>query len=133
MLLIFLFSAQGSVSSQALSDNALSRFYAFYLRFGSKTLADFLLSFGYWFRKGAHFLEFLGLGFLMQWNFAEPGSRKSFVSCFLFCVLYALSDEIHQYFVPGRAFRSFDILVDSLGSLCGILLFQLPSLFRKKE
>lgn len=40
----------------------------------------------------------------------------------LFCVLYAISDEIHQYFVPGRACRFFDVCVDSGGILAGALL-----------
>ncbi len=43
----------------------------------------------------------------------------------LAAVLYSVSDEIHQYFVPGRACRIFDVGVDSLGALTGILAFVL--------
>lgn len=42
-----------------------------------------------------------------------------------FCILYAVTDEIHQYFVPGRSCRLFDVGVDSLGILFGALLFLL--------
>lgn len=41
----------------------------------------------------------------------------------LFCALYACSDELHQYFVPGRSCRFFDVCVDSAGAFCGALLF----------
>lgn len=40
---------------------------------------------------------------------------------FLFIVLYGLSDEIHQYFVPGRSSSVFDLLVDSAGGLFAAL------------
>jgi len=36
---------------------------------------------------------------------------------------YALSDEIHQLFVPGRAFQVFDLFIDFLGSLFGVFLY----------
>lgn len=54
----------------------------------------------------------------------------------LICILYAASDEIHQYFVPGRACRLFDICVDSCGILAGVLLVWLIIwifTYRKKD
>ncbi len=41
----------------------------------------------------------------------------------IFCVLYACSDELHQYFVPGRSCKFFDVCVDSSGAFFGALLF----------
>lgn len=35
--------------------------------------------------------------------------------------LYALSDEIHQIFVPGRRFEWFDLGLDSLGAVIGLM------------
>ena len=43
----------------------------------------------------------------------------------LICVLYAASDEIHQIFVPGRSCRVMDILLDSFGSISGIIIYDL--------
>lgn len=37
-------------------------------------------------------------------------------------VLYASSDEIHQYFVPGRSARVFDVMIDSAGVCLGICI-----------
>jgi len=30
-------------------------------------------------------------------------------------ILYALSDEVHQYFVPGRSSEALDLLADAVG------------------
>jgi len=40
----------------------------------------------------------------------------------LISIIYALTDEFHQLFVPGRIFSVKDILTDSLGSLSAILI-----------
>ena len=37
-------------------------------------------------------------------------------------VIYAVSDEIHQYFVPGRSMQISDIVIDSFGVLSGIFV-----------
>jgi len=41
----------------------------------------------------------------------------------LFSFAYAASDEIHQYFVPGRTCSFLDFLADSMGILAGIAIF----------
>lgn len=50
-------------------------------------------------------------------------SKRKFYIPLIPCVLYAVGDEIHQYFVPERACRIFDVFVDSCGSSTGILIF----------
>lgn len=78
-------------------------------------------------RKTAHFAEYCVLGFLISAVFVsfyfkpQMNIPISFASGFL----YAVSDEIHQYFVPGRACMLKDVLIDSCGVFCGIaaLLF----------
>lgn len=41
----------------------------------------------------------------------------------IFAILYGISDEIHQYFVPGRHFSLFDILTDSTGILLASTIY----------
>jgi VanZ family protein len=36
-------------------------------------------------------------------------------------LLYALSDELHQTFVPTRTASITDVMIDVLGGICGIL------------
>lgn len=53
----------------------------------------------------------------------EAKKWKIFLRAEVFCALYACSDELHQYFVPGRSCRFFDVCVDSTGAFFGALLF----------
>lgn len=48
-------------------------------------------------------------------------------------MMYATSDEIHQYFVPGRACMVEDVFIDTLGIVLGILLIMLCRRITKKE
>ena len=52
---------------------------------------------------------------LSMWNFL--------IRAEVFCALYACSDELHQYFVPGRSCKFFDVCVDSTGTFFGALFF----------
>lgn len=37
-----------------------------------------------------------------------------------FCILYAISDEFHQVFVPGRSVSALDVLMDGVGSVLAV-------------
>jgi len=39
-------------------------------------------------------------------------------------VLYGISDEFHQSFVPSRSADSADVLADLLGSISGVFLYR---------
>ena len=41
----------------------------------------------------------------------------------LVCVLYAISDELHQLFVSGRGAQVKDVLIDSAGATVGVCLY----------
>lgn len=74
-------------------------------------------------RKSAHFSLFATLGFLVSMS---VGRRRLFssasVGVILFCFLYAVSDEIHQSFVPGRSCEFRDMMIDTSGALTGMLV-----------
>ena len=109
MVAIFCFSAQNSDDSQSLSEK-----FSFLLRFPEYTAII---------RKLAHYLEYTLLGALLSNAFYQTsGKQKPFIS--LICgALYAASDEYHQLFVDGRAGRVFDVFIDCLGVVSGILFF----------
>lgn len=44
-------------------------------------------------------------------------TNKTLIVAFLFAVLYAVSDEIHQSFIPTREGRLRDVLIDTSGIL----------------
>jgi VanZ family protein len=77
-------------------------------------------------REYAHAAVYLVLGVLVMNAFIMSGVRgyKAFVFSFIFCILYAVTDEIHQLVVPGRGTEVADILIDSIGALIGIGLYK---------
>ena len=52
---------------------------------------------------------------------------RSIVLVLLICVLYAISDEVHQLFVPDRGGEVKDIIIDSVGATVGIGVYLLTS------
>ena len=42
----------------------------------------------------------------------------------IFGVLYGITDELHQAFVPGRTVSGFDVFIDGVGSLLGSLIYR---------
>ena len=76
-------------------------------------------------RECMHAVEYFILG-LLSYNYFRLYKFKSAAPfCIVFCILYAISDEIHQIFVPGRTFEYFDLYLDIFGSIIGIFLMQL--------
>ena len=74
-------------------------------------------------RKSAHFIGYMILGILASGLILQyENINKKYPLAFLICVIYAISDEIHQLFVPGRAGQVRDVLIDSAGSLLGIII-----------
>ncbi len=72
-------------------------------------------------RKTAHFTAYAVLGFLVNLALRRQKFLKRAVFSTLFVSLYAISDEIHQLFVPDRSGRPLDVLIDTAGGVCGIL------------
>lgn len=86
-------------------------------------------------RKSAHAFEFLVLALLLGWVLSEYEISSWKLICFtmLGVLLYAASDEFHQLFVEGRTARLFDVMIDCIGGLIGILLFETIRRLKKKD
>ncbi|MGD6776404.1 VanZ family protein [Sutcliffiella horikoshii] len=88
-------------------------------------------------RKNAHFFAYLLLAILTLNAVRRSGGRDwiSMGVAFIVSVLYAISDEVHQLFVPGRSGQVSDVLLDSMGALAGIALYAIISrwLGRKRK
>jgi VanZ family protein len=80
-------------------------------------------NFGSWdtlVKKGGHALGY-GLLALSYW-YALKWNRKLSWLAFLFAALYALSDEFHQSFVPGRHPSWVDaLLIDNGGAVLALI------------
>ena len=116
MLFIFYMSSFDSSVSASQSNLVVDTLCTLFKNF-DKNLVSLIV------RKFAHFTEYLILGMLCL-NMIKKCGLKSCLAI-LICVLYAASDEIHQIFVPGRSCRVMDILLDSFGSISGIIIYDL--------
>lgn len=143
MALIFFFSSQNSTESAELSGGVTRNIVEFFvgiLNLPSETESVWVDMLHGFVRKAAHFSVYAALGFCA--SFAVKSNIKSdkkriFIYTVLFCVLYAVSDEIHQLFVGGRACRAFDVFIDTagaaIGSLCFIIIPPLCVKLRKRN
>ena len=110
--------------SQSIIQNVLSHFVS------QPMSGQVLEHINFALRKLAHFSEYALLLTVIYWGFR---SRLSFAPKTLmawvltFAILFAISDEFHQSFVPGRTSQILDVMIDSAGaSLTAIatLLFE---------
>jgi VanZ family protein len=81
-------------------------------------------------RKLAHFAEFGLLGFLTTGLVIYVNRRKRWIKRWLewviptvFCLLYAISDEVHQIF-SDRGSSAKDVMIDFAGAVTGMLIMQ---------
>lgn len=76
-------------------------------------------------RKNAHGFLYMTLAvFVSSAIFSFKKKGKDAVIYILFtCLFYAVTDEFHQSFIPGRTSMVSDILVDFSGAIIGLLIF----------
>lgn len=76
-------------------------------------------------RKNAHAFEYCVLAIfvsmiLFQFNLK---GRKAIIYIMFICLFYAVLDEFHQIYVPGRTSSVRDVLIDFTGALIGMLFY----------
>lgn len=74
-------------------------------------------------RKLAHFTIYASLGFCAS---LTVGKRRLFtlksLGVIVFGFIYAMSDEFHQHFIPGRSCEFRDMMIDTGGVTVGMLI-----------
>lgn len=78
------------------------------------------------FYKGSHMITYAILTWLW-WRALTSQRRVTWsilLAAFTLTVLYGISDEIHQLFVPGRHSQVADVLFDAGGALTMILIIR---------
>ena len=92
-------------------------------------------------RKIAHFSIYMILAiftymFIEELNIKSKSEkerlRKNILYTCIFCIIYAIFDEIHQIYVPGRTGKAIDVIIDTLGSCMGITLLLVNNIIKRK-
>ena len=90
-------------------------------------------------RKIAHFSIYMILAivtymFIEELNIKSKSEkerlRKNIIYTCIFCIIYAVFDEIHQIYVPGRTGKAIDVIIDTLGSCMGIAVLFLNNFIK---
>ena len=135
MIFIFMMSSMNSKSSSKVSNGLLKKTVTTTYEITSKVgitdmpsnerINDTVSTLHFPVRKVAHFLEYLVLALLLFNALMVTGVKKNlFIIILIICFIYACSDEIHQLFIKGRACRIYDIVIDTFGSLLGIIIIR---------
>jgi VanZ family protein len=123
MAVIFVFSHQSGDGSRELSDSLLNDVFNI----------DATLLFTLIIRKLAHMLEYALLCFLSCNALKNSGDKRWAVSSVILTLFYACTDEVHQLLVPGRAGKTYDVVVDMAGAVVGLLIFKLILRYRSRK
>ncbi|HYO91161.1 MAG TPA: VanZ family protein [Pyrinomonadaceae bacterium] len=88
-------------------------------------------------RKLAHLTEYAILGLLAARAFLTSSRqglrRRWFLFAWLLVIIYALSDELHQRFVPARTGSIYDSLIDIAGGFIALSLLAVWRKVKKRE
>lgn len=154
MIVIFAFSAQPGEKSSGMSGGitrlAINIFFDDFDEYSPVKQIETAETIQYIIRKGAHFTEYAILGFLSVMTvfthiYSDDSRRniwrkvvlKGLIIGQVFSSLYAISDELHQKFVPDRMPAAGDVLIDSAGAFAGIILagimFYICKISKEKE
>jgi VanZ family protein len=130
MAVIFIYSSQPAVISDEKSRFVINVFKHLGLNLDSLLgdLSNFIV------RKLGHFTEYailyLALYHAMKESFK---SKTALLASIVILFFYASSDEIHQYFVPGRACRMRDVLIDTSGGAFAMAIIYFKKLRNRSD
>ncbi len=127
-VLIFLFSSQTAAESSGTSSRLITWLLTLkdphFAELPQKQQRAQIQQLQFITRKGAHFSIYtlLGICLFLPLNRYTGKLGHAALAAWLFCVAYAVTDELHQYFIPGRSCELRDLLIDSSGALLGVLI-----------
>ncbi len=117
---IFWFSAQPAAESTEMSDTVSRLILMIGFFHGDPAqYADLIELMSFPVRKAAHMTEYLvfycTVRFGLHFTYQTPDMKRRLFAALAIVFLYACTDEFHQLFVPGRAGRFTDVLIDCFG------------------
>ena len=134
MVLIFVFSSENAAESDNTSGSLIAAILKLFTpdweSLTEMERHELIAPYQFFVRKAAHFTIYAVLGvlsFLTFITYKKIPIKIRFIIISMVCLLYSISDEIHQTFVSGRSGEIRDVCVDFCGSLAGIIFMGLIS------
>ncbi len=78
-------------------------------------------------RKIAHAFEYAVLCILLiiSLKYSNIRNNRLYLTALLTCIVYAISDELHQLFISGRSGELRDVIIDTAGATIGLIIYDL--------
>lgn len=124
MILIFFMSHNNGEQSSGHSNKVVSYIYISITK-EQNVSEEVLNKYTFPVRKLSHITEYLILTLLLINAFNNTfrlSNKRKYIFVFLILVIYAILDEYHQTFIPGRSGQVIDVLIDSIGIIIGIII-----------
>ncbi len=131
MILIFYMSSQVGNDSAGMSDMIVSFIQS--LIHDITTVEVSINTLSFIIRKSAHVIEYMILTFFFLYAFYKNKYNKYLLYSASLSVLYAMSDELHQTFIPGRSGTAVDVGIDTIGVVLALLIFLAIKKFYSKR
>ena len=79
-----------------------------------------------------HILAYFFLALFLGFALIKGKHKSLFIIVILFSIFYGITDEIHQYFVPGRDASFKDVGLNAIGILFSSLFYLVSIEYREK-
>lgn len=130
MVGIFYFSSQTAIESSGLSSNITEKILSimqdlFYIQQDTTIGSVFFHIIEIIIRKAAHITEYAILSITIAYALYAYGRRrwKLILWSEVVSIIYAITDEFHQLFIPGRSGQITDVFIDGCGAFIGCFIF----------
>ena len=137
ILIIFVFSNQNGVKSEATSDKFTSKVVDVVGSVSKKEIKNkdkIIINARFMVRKLAHFTLYFMLGIIAYLLLNTFIDKKVILISIILCLMFAIADEIHQLFLDGRTAKVYDVLIDTVGSSSAIYLtYFIRKIINKKK
>ena len=120
MIVIFIFSTDyfSSARTTPIIAPLLSSLFPSVTEAHIENIGLVLRKLGHW---GEYFILAVLLMRALRAEFPGSSAKREIIWSVVFAVIYAVSDELHQSFVPSRSASAVDVSIDSIGAICGTL------------
>lgn len=127
MLMVFMFSNQNGEKSQGTSRKIsviVAKIFTHNQEINEDEKEARIEKVDYAIRKIAHYSIYT-LGGMLIYNYIRTFNIKKtkvILISILVGIIYATTDELHQYFMDGRSAQITDVVIDSLGIFTGVII-----------